>query len=57
MKASAQDIDVTEHNISIAVVGLGKGNEFKHLTKEQIREYLGAAGAPAGDGGEQMIIS
>ena len=57
MKASAQDVDVNEHNISIAVVGKGEGNKFRHLTKEQIRDYLGAAGAPAGDGGEQMIIS
>jgi hypothetical protein len=57
MKASCQDIDVTEHNISVAVVGKGKGNEFKHLTKEQIRDYLANAGAPAVDGGEQMIIN
>ena len=54
MKASCQDIDVTEHNISVAVVGSGKGHEFKHLTKAQIRAYLAEAGAPAGDGGEQF---
>lgn len=57
MKASCQDIDVTEHNISVAVVGSGKGHEFKHLTKAQIRAYLAEAGAPAGDGGEQMIVN
>lgn len=34
MKASAQDTELTEHNLSIGVVGKGKGNEFKHLTKD-----------------------
>lgn len=33
MKASCQDIDINENNISVAFVGKGKGNEFRHLTK------------------------
>lgn len=57
MKASCQDVDPTEHNISIAVLGKGDGNQFRHLTKAQIRDLLAAAGAPAVDGGEQMIVS
>lgn len=57
MKASCQDVDATEHNISIAVLGRGEGNQFRHLTKAQIRDYLAAVGAPAADGGEQMIVS
>jgi 20S proteasome subunit alpha 6 len=42
MRASAAETELTEHNISIGV--LGRGQDFKQLTKEQIRALLGGAG-------------
>ena len=50
MKASAQDTDLTEHNLSIGV--LGRGQDFKTLSKEELRAVLGAAG-----GDEQMQVN
>lgn len=40
LRASAQDTDLTEHNVSVGV--LGKGEAFKQLTKEELRVALGA---------------
>ena len=40
LKASAQDTDLTEHNVSIGVVG--KIYPFKQLTKNEIRALLTA---------------
>jgi len=42
MKASAQDTELTEHNISIGV--LGKDTPFRMLEKDEIKARL-AAGA------------
>ena len=47
MRASAAETELTEHNISIGVVG--RGEDFRTLSKEEIRGLLGA-----GDGGEAM---
>ena len=49
MRASAAETELTEHNISIGVVG--RGEDFRTLSKEEIRALLGA-----GDGGEAMQI-
>lgn len=38
LRASAQDTDLTEHNVSIGVVG--KDQDFKQLTKDEIKGYL-----------------
>ena len=42
MRASAAETELTEHNISIGV--LGKGQDFKTLSKEEIRALLAGAG-------------
>ena len=42
MKASAAETELTEHNVSIGV--LGNGQDFKMLTKEETRAVLAAAG-------------
>lgn len=42
LKASAQDTDLTEHNITIGV--LGKDYPFKQLSKQELRQYLHAGG-------------
>ena len=51
LKASAQDTDLTEHNVSIGV--LGQGQDFRILTKEETRAVLAADA----DDGEQMIVA
>lgn len=51
LKASAQDTDLTEHNVSIGVVS--KDQPFKLLSKDEIKTYLQNN---AGDD-EQMIVS
>jgi 20S proteasome alpha/beta subunit len=38
LRASAQDTDLTEHNVSIGV--LGKDYPYKQLTKEEIRALV-----------------
>ena len=43
LKASAQDTDLTEHNVSIGLVG--KGYPFKQFTKTEIRALLTADAA------------
>ena len=43
LKASAQDTDLTEHNVSIGLVG--KGFPFKQFTKNEIRALLTADAA------------
>ena len=43
LRASAQDTDLTEHNVSIGV--LGKGEDFKQLSKEELRTALGMGAA------------
>lgn len=42
MKASAQDTDLTEHNLSIGV--LGKDEPFRQLSKEELRAVLNIGG-------------
>lgn len=42
MKASAAETELTEHNVSIGV--LGRGQDFRTLSKEEIRRVLGEAG-------------
>ena len=42
MKASAAETELTEHNVSIGV--LGRGQNFKMLSKDEIRAVLAAAG-------------
>lgn len=49
MLASAQDTELTEHNISIGVVG--RDQEFKTLSKDELRAAIAA------HQGEQMIVS
>ena len=44
LKASAQDTELTEHNVSIGVVGKGEGQAFRMLTKEETRAVLAAEG-------------
>ena len=50
MKASAAETELTEHNVSIGV--LGRGQDFRSLSKEEIRAVLAQAG-----GDEQMQIN
>jgi len=50
MKASAAETELTEHNVSIGVVG--GGNDFRTLSKEEIRAVLAEIG-----GDEQMQIN
>lgn len=38
LRASAQDTDLTEHNVSIGV--LGKDYPYKQFTKEETRAYV-----------------
>lgn len=42
LKASAQDTDLTEHNVSIGV--LGKDEPFRRLTVEELRAVIAAGG-------------
>lgn len=42
MQASAAETELTEHNVSIGV--LGKDEDFKSLSKEEIRTFLDNAG-------------
>ena len=42
LKASAQEVELTEHNVSIGVVG--KDVDFRLLRAEELREYLGDGG-------------
>ena len=49
MRASAAETELTENNVSIGV--LGRGQDFRSLTKEEVRAVLAAAG-----GDEQMQI-
>jgi 20S proteasome subunit alpha 6 len=42
LKASAQDTDLTEHNVTIGV--LGKDYPFKQLSKQELRGLLHAGG-------------
>ena len=51
MRASAQDTELTEHNVSVGVVGVGQ--DFKMLSKDEIRAALAASG----DADEAMIVS
>jgi 20S proteasome subunit alpha 6 len=57
LRASAQDTELTEHNLSVGIVGRGEGNEFKTLSQDEIRELIASVGEAAADGGEQMIVS
>ena len=50
MRASAAETELTEHNVSIGVVGVGQ--EFRMLSKDQIRAVLNEGGAD-----DQMIIA
>ena len=50
MKASAAETELTEHNVSIGVVGVGQ--DFRMLSKDEIRAALGEGGAD-----DQMIIA
>jgi hypothetical protein len=43
LKASAQDTDLTEHNVSIGVVG--KGYPYRQFSKAEIRALLTAEAA------------
>lgn len=38
LRASAQDTDLTEHNVSVGV--MGKDYPFRQLTKEELRAQL-----------------
>ena len=49
MRASAAETELTEHNVSIGV--LGRGQDFRTLSKEEIRAVLGE-----GNADEQMQI-
>ena len=49
MRASAAETEITENNVSIGV--LGRGQDFRTLTKEKVRAVLSATG-----GDEQMQI-
>ena len=49
MRASAAETELTEHNISIGV--LGRNEPFRMLTQEEVRQTLAAGGD------EQMIIA
>ena len=49
MRASAAETELTEHNVSIGV--LGRGQDYRSLSKEELRAVLAAAG-----GDEQMQI-
>ena len=49
MRASAAETELTEHNVSIGV--LGRGQDFRTLTKDEIRAVLGE-----GNADEQMQI-
>ena len=42
MKASAAETELTEHNVSIGV--LGRGEDFRNLSKEEIRRFIAEAG-------------
>jgi len=42
MKASAAETELTEHNVSIGV--LGRGQDFRALSKDEIRAVIAAAG-------------
>ena len=42
LKASAQDTDLTEHNVSIGVVG--KNETYRALSKDQLRAVIAAEG-------------
>jgi len=42
LKASAQDTDLTEHNVSIGV--LGRGENFRTLTPDELRAVIAAEG-------------
>ena len=46
LRASAQEIELTEHNVSIGIVG--KDVDFRLLKQEELREYIG-------EGGEQQM--
>ena len=50
MKASAAETELTEHNVSIGVVGVGQ--DFRMLSKDEIRAALAQGG-----GDDQMIIA
>lgn len=38
LRASAQEVDLSEHNVSIGIVG--EGEEFKRLSEEEIKGFL-----------------
>ena len=42
LRASAQEVELTEHNVSIGVVG--KDVDFRYLSAEELREYIGEGG-------------
>jgi len=42
LKASAQDTDLTEHNVSIGV--LGRGENFRVLSQDELRAVIAAEG-------------
>ena len=42
LRASAQDIDLTEHNVSVGVMGVGE--PFHMLSKDQLRPLVNNAG-------------
>lgn len=47
LRASAQDTELTEHNVSVGIVG---GDSYKQLSKAEIRAQLGA-----GNGDVEMM--
>ena len=49
LKASAQETELTEHNVSVGVVG--KQMEFRMLTSDEVKAYL----TEIGEGGEQQM--
>mmetsp|Transcript_38376 Transcript_38376/g.27812 ORF Transcript_38376/g.27812 Transcript_38376/m.27812 type:complete len:176 (+) Transcript_38376:371-898(+) len=50
MRASAQDTELTEHNVSVGIVG--KDQKFRMLTPQELRQYLAGS-----DGAEPMQIA
>ena len=47
LRASAQETELTEHNVSVGIVG--KGEDFRLLSQEQVKGALEALGNGDGD--------
>ena len=50
LRASAQETELTEQNVSVGVIGVGE--DFRQLSRDEIREALAGL-----DGDEQMIVN